>query len=76
MHDLTHLFGGVLRRHREQRGLSQERLAEKADLNRSYLGEIERGAATPSLVTLAKLAGALDINLSSLIAHCEQGSIN
>lgn len=73
MSNLSHQFGGVLRRHREELGWSQERLAERADLNRSYLGEIERGAAVPSLVTLAKLAGALEVNLSSLIARCEQG---
>ncbi|MES1265146.1 MAG: helix-turn-helix transcriptional regulator [Variovorax sp.] len=41
-------------------------------MNRSYLGEIERGDAVPSLAVLDKLAGALDINLSTLVARCEQ----
>ena len=50
---------------------SQEHLAERADLNRSYLGEVERGNAVPSLITVSKLAGAFEIRLSSLIARCE-----
>ena len=66
-------FSQVLRQLREERGWSQEQLAERADLNRSYLGEVERGHAIPSLITLAKLAGALEIRLSSFIARCEHG---
>ncbi|HXU92995.1 MAG TPA: helix-turn-helix transcriptional regulator [Gallionella sp.] len=64
-------FSQVLRQLREERGWSQEQLAERADLNRSYLGEVERGRAVPSIVTVAKLAEALEIQLSSLIARCE-----
>ncbi|MFA6920821.1 MAG: helix-turn-helix transcriptional regulator [Gallionella sp.] len=64
-------FSQVLRQLREERGFSQEQLAERADLNRSYLGEVERGHAVPSLITLAKLATALEIRLSSFIARCE-----
>ena len=65
-------FGNVLRAAREQRGLSQEALAGLASLNRSYLGEIERGVAVPSLDTLKKLADALGEKLSDLISQCEQ----
>jgi len=65
-------FGSVLRANREQRGLSQEALAGLADLNRSYLGEIERGIAVPSIETLQKLAYALGEKLSSLISQCEK----
>jgi transcriptional regulator with XRE-family HTH domain len=61
----------VLRQLREARGWSQEQLAERANLNRSYLGEVERGQAVPSLVTVNKLAAALEIRASSLIARCE-----
>jgi transcriptional regulator with XRE-family HTH domain len=64
-------FSQVLRQLREERGWSQEQLAERADLNRSYVGEVERGQATPSLITLSKLAVALEIRLSSVIARCE-----
>lgn len=64
-------FSLVLRQLREERGWSQEHLAAQAGLNRSYLGEVERGSAMPSLITVSKLAGALEIRLSSLIARCE-----
>ncbi len=64
-------FGLAVRHFREHRGWSQELLAEKADLNRSYLGEVERGRVIPSLATAAKLAAALGIPLSGLLAHCE-----
>jgi transcriptional regulator with XRE-family HTH domain len=65
-------FGASVRHFREANGWSQEQLAERADLNRSYLGEVERGAATPSLATAGKLAAALGIPLSGLLAHCER----
>lgn len=61
-----------MREQREARGWSQELLAERADLNRSYLGEVERGDAVPSLATAAKLASALEIRLSGLLSECEQ----
>ncbi|MCK9262039.1 MAG: helix-turn-helix transcriptional regulator [Azoarcus sp.] len=64
-------FGPIVRHLRTERGWSQEKLAERADLNRSYLGEIERGDAVPSLLTAQKLAHALDTRLSELIARCE-----
>ncbi|GLS03931.1 hypothetical protein GCM10007860_10760 [Chitiniphilus shinanonensis] len=64
-------FGKVVRHWRRQHRWSQEALAERADLNRSYLGEIERGDAMPSLDTAAKLARALGVKLSELITFCE-----
>lgn len=64
-------FGAVVRQLREDRGWSQERLAARAELNRSYMGEIERAAVMPSLATAAKLAHALEVRLSQLISHCE-----
>ena len=68
---LVKQFGLAVRQLREVRGWSQERLAEVAGLNRSFIGEIERGAATPSLLTAEKLAGALGVSLASLLARCE-----
>ena len=65
-------FGQVVRDCREARGLSQEALAELANLNRSYLGEIERGIAVPSIETMQKLALALGEKLSDLINQCEK----
>lgn len=70
---ITGRFGRAVREARETRGWSQEALAERAELNRSYLGEVERGAAMPSLATVAKLAFALDLQSSELLARCESG---
>jgi transcriptional regulator with XRE-family HTH domain len=64
-------FGKVVRELRDQRGWSQEQLAARAELNRSYMGEVERAGAMPSLATAAKLALALDVPLSRLIRWCE-----
>ncbi len=65
-------FGSAVRDLREARGWSQEQLAEHADLNRSYVGDLERGQAMPSLATLTKLACALGLQVSALIAHFER----
>jgi len=48
------------------KGWSQERLAEQADLDRSYIAGIEVGARNPSLKALERLAGALSVRLSEL----------
>ncbi|BEP42802.1 MAG TPA: helix-turn-helix transcriptional regulator [Variovorax sp.] len=65
-------FGVTIRQLREDRGWSQEELAERSDLNRSYVGEIERGRVIPSIVTAQKLATALGINMVGLLMRCEQ----
>ena len=64
-------FGAVIRQLRKSRGWSQERLAADACLNRSYMGEIERARAIPTLATAEKLAQALEVALSDLISRCE-----
>lgn len=63
--------GVVIRAMRKRRGLSQEALAALANINRTYLSEIERGLAVPSIVTLDKLAGALGEKLSAIVVQCE-----
>lgn len=73
MSGLEQRFGRAVREARATQGWSQEQLAEAADLDRSYLGEIERGLVTPSLVTADKLATALHLRLSTLVSRCEQG---
>ena len=72
MNHLVSSFGTAVRQLREQQGWSQEHLAERADLNRSYVGELERGQAIPSLLTLKKLALALNLSLANLLAHTER----
>jgi transcriptional regulator with XRE-family HTH domain len=71
-HGLGERFGLAVRRLRQSRGWSQESLAYRAGLNRSYMGEIERAAVMPSLATAAKLASALEVALSELISQSER----
>lgn len=61
----------TVRKLREERGWSQEKLAEVAQLNRSYVGDVERGNAVPSLVTLEKIAVAMGLKISDLVLQCE-----
>jgi transcriptional regulator with XRE-family HTH domain len=51
---------------RDEKGWSQERLAEYADLDRSYVAGIEVGARNPSLKALEQLAAAFSVRLSEL----------
>lgn len=71
MNAVGEAFGRAVRQLRQARGWSQERLAHRAELNRSYMGEVERAAVMPSLATAAKLAQALEVPLSHLISQCE-----
>lgn len=62
---LGHL-GGRVRHLREQRGLSQEKLAERAGLTSKFLGEVERIETNPSTTSIARLAAALSVNVGDL----------
>lgn len=56
-----------VRERRQQAGLSQNELADKADLSLAYISEIERKATNPSLSTLAKLAEGLGLSVAELL---------
>jgi len=64
-------FAKVIRRLRIQAGLTQEQLGFDADLRRTYISILELGQQQPSLATLFKLASALKISASALIAEVE-----
>jgi transcriptional regulator with XRE-family HTH domain len=64
-------YGQALREIRVDRGISQERLAHLADLDRTYVSGIERGERNPSLTKILKLADALDVKVSVLAARAE-----
>ena len=57
---------------RDVLGISQEELASRAGLHRTYISDIERGARNPSLATLVRLANALELCTSELIKLGEQ----
>jgi transcriptional regulator with XRE-family HTH domain len=60
------LFGIALRALREERGYSQEELAERAGLHRNYVGGVERGERNVALENIVKLAGALSVRTKDL----------
>jgi transcriptional regulator with XRE-family HTH domain len=60
------ILGNHIRELRRIKGLSQEQLAYKADVDRSYIGGIERGERNVSFLTLVKIANCLECDVASL----------
>ena len=59
-------LGYRIRYLRQNKGLSIEALALEAEINRNYLGDLERGMRNPTVVVLNKIAKALNVDLSTL----------
>jgi two-component system response regulator len=70
--DMRKLFGADVKRRRTDLGLSQEQLAEQADLHRTYISDVESGKRNPSLASIDRLARALGASLGSVFAGLEQ----
>jgi transcriptional regulator with XRE-family HTH domain len=66
------MFGAVLRRARERAGMTQEQLAFKADLDRTYISRLEHDRMSPTLDTLLQLGDALDVPAATLVARVER----
>lgn len=60
-------FGRRVRARREVAGFSQEALAARADLHRTYIGSVERGERNISLLAIEKIAQALDCSMPNLM---------
>lgn len=67
MSDPKKLFGNKVRAVRKERGWSQEELADACELDRTYIGGIERGERNVSIMNIAKIAQALGVKASNLI---------
>ena len=65
--DLRQVFAANLRRLRHERGLSQENLAYEAEINRTYLSKLEKGASYAGLEIIGKLASVLVVEPADLL---------
>ena len=61
------VFGLAVRRLRDERRWTQEELAERAEMNASYLGFVERGDNVPTLTILIQIARALEVDPAELL---------
>jgi len=68
------VLGQAIRKHRERLELTQEELAEKAEVHRTYLADIERGTRNPSVESIRRVAYALRIPISDLFKTAEGGT--
>ncbi len=64
--DVRTLFGRSVRRRRENKALTQEKLAEKAGLDPTYISGIERGLRNPGIRNVARIAKALGLTTAEL----------
>jgi transcriptional regulator with XRE-family HTH domain len=66
------IFGNILRKFREQIGISQEELAFRSNLDRSYISLLERGRRKPTINTLFALAEQFKVPPSEMIRQVEK----
>jgi transcriptional regulator with XRE-family HTH domain len=64
-------FGHALREARQVKGISQENLATRSGLDRSFISLVERGIQSPNIVVLLKVAEVLGVSAADLIAKTE-----
>ncbi|MDB6033479.1 MAG: helix-turn-helix domain protein [Verrucomicrobiales bacterium] len=67
--DVQCRFGDTVKAFRSELGISQEELAGRSGLHRTYISDVERGARNVSLKTIEKLAIALEISVSALFPN-------
>ena len=68
-HRITRILSNNIWAFRKTRGLSQEALAEKCNLHRTYIGAVERGERNVTLSTLELIAGALGVSVPELLTE-------
>lgn len=72
-HEILNLFGENVRKYRRFLNISQEELAHRADLHRTYIGMIERAEKNITLVNIEKIANALEVKIEDLLKHSDNG---
>jgi len=70
--EITVAFAAVLRKHRAAKGISQELLAERANIHPTHVGLIERSLRNPSLKVCKAIAESLGLPLAQMIAEAER----
>lgn len=70
--DVRERFGTAVKFRREELGMTQEDLADRAGVHRTYLSDVERGTRNLSLVNIERLAAALSTSMSLLFAAVER----
>jgi transcriptional regulator with XRE-family HTH domain len=69
MQDWRKIVGKNVRKIRQERGMTQEKLAFEAEIDLTYVGGIERGKRNPSLLVMARIAKSLSVPLTNLLAE-------
>lgn len=67
MEDIRGFVGNNIRRIREDKKISQEQLAFRSDVHRTYISQVERGETNITVLTLQRIATALDIDIKDLL---------
>ena len=70
--DIGKIFGEVLRRYRSDRNISQEELAHRAEVDRTFVSRLERGVRQPTITTLIGLGQALGVSAADLVQEAEK----
>ena len=70
--DMLDRLADRIRYFRKNLGISQEKLAEKCDFDRTYISLLERGKRNPSYLNLEKLCIGLEVELSDLLRSCTE----
>jgi len=70
--ELKLILGNAIKEQRSALGISQEELASRAGLHRTYVSEVERGERNPSITSIEKLAQALEVSFTSLFERGDQ----
>jgi len=70
--ELRRQIGARLKRARQDRGLTQDQLAEAAGFHTTYIAKVEAGDRTPSLETLIRLSSIMQVSLQSVVAVVDQ----